>query len=93
MKTTANETYKTYNEVMSIKASKRNWDLIVLVKRGDYYEAYEQDADQVSGHCGIGQFNRKGCLLNIAGFHKDYLAYNLPKLLRAGFKVSILHKA
>jgi len=93
MKTTANETYKTYNEVMSIKASKRNWDLIVLVKRGDYYEAYEQDADQVSGHCGVGQFNREGCLLNIAGFHKDYFHIYLPKLMKAGFNVSILHKA
>lgn len=81
--------YSIYNEVMSIKASKRNWDHIVLVKNGDFFEAYEQDVDQISGICGIGQFNRKGCLLNIAGFHKDQLPYNLPKLLRAGRKVSI----
>ncbi len=84
--------YSIYNEVQSIKASKRDWDHIVLVKNGDFFEAYEQDADQISGICGIGQFNRKGCLLNIAGFHKDQLPYNLPKLLRAGRKVSILDK-
>lgn len=92
MKTTANNTYSNYNKVLSIKASKRNWNLIVLVKNGEYFEAYEQDADQVSGFCGVGQFNRNGCLLNIAGFHKDQLPYNLPKLLRAGWKVSILDK-
>ena len=92
MKTTANNTYSNYNKVLSIKASKRNWNLIVLVKNGEYFEAYEQDADQVSGFCGVGQFNRKGCLINIAGFHKDQLPYNLPKLLRAGWKVSILDK-
>ena len=89
MKTTASNTYSNYNKVQSIKASKRNWDHIVLVKNGDFFEAYEQDADQISGICGIGQFNRKGCLLNIAGFHKDQLPYNLPKLLRAGREVSI----
>ncbi len=88
----ARNDYNIYNEVMSIKASKRNWDLIVLVKNGEYFEAYEQDADQVSGFCGVGQFNRQGCLLNIAGFHKDYLPFYLPKLLRAGRKVSILDK-
>ena len=84
--------YSIYNEVQSIKASKRNWDLIVLVKNGECFEAYEQDADQVSGFCGVGQFNRQGCLLNIAGFHKDHLPFYLPKLLRAGLKVSILDK-
>ena len=84
--------YRIYNEVQSIKASKRDWDHIVLVKNGDFFEAYEQDADQISGICGIGQFNCKGCMLNITGFHKDQLPYNLPKLLRAGRKVSIIDK-
>jgi DNA mismatch repair ATPase MutS len=88
----ARNDYSIYNEVMSIKASKRNWELIVLVKNGEYYEAYEEDADQVSGICKIGQFNRKGSLLNIAGFHKSTLSDNLPKLIRAGWKVAILDK-
>ncbi len=93
MKTTANETYKTFNEVQGIKASKRNWEVIILVKRGDYFEAYEEDAKQLHEVLGLNIFNRKGCLLDIAGFHKDYLPYKLPTLLRAGRKVSILHKA
>ena len=89
MKTTANNTYSNYNKVQSIKASKRNWDHIVLVKINHSYEAYEEDADQVTGICGIGQFNRKGCLLNITAFDEEMLSIYLARLIRAGHKVSI----
>ncbi len=84
--------YRIYNKVLSVKASKRDFDCIILVEIGDTYECYEKDADQLAGICGIGQFNRKGCLLNIAGFHKDYLDIYLPKLFKAGRSVSILRK-
>lgn len=87
---TYNNTYSNYNKVQSIKASKRNWDHIVLVKVNSYYEAYEEDADQISGICGVGQFNRQGCLLNIAAFGEEMLSINLARLIRAGRKVSIL---
>ena len=89
MKTTANNTYSNYNKVLSIKASKRNWDHIVLVKKNHSYEAYEEDADQVTGICGIGQFNRKGCLLNITAFGEEMLTTNIAKIIKAGHKVSI----
>ena len=89
MKTTANNTYSNYNKVLSIKASKRNWDHIVLVKKNHFYEAYEEDADQVTGICGIGQFNRKGCLLNITAFGEEMLTTNIAKIIKAGHKVSI----
>ena len=89
MKTTANNTYSNYNKVLSIKATKRNWDHIVLVKKNHFYEAYEGDADQVTGICGVGQFNRKGCLLNIAAFGEEMLTIYLAKLIQAGHKVSI----
>lgn len=38
MKNLANKTYSNYNKVQSIKASKRNFDYIVLVKVGKFYE-------------------------------------------------------
>lgn len=84
--------YSIYNQVMSIKARKRNWNVIVLVKHGSFFEAYEGDADQVSGICGVGQFRRNDCLLNIAGFHEDRLPFYLPKMLRAGWQVTIYDK-
>ena len=84
------KTYSNYNKVQSVKASKRDWDIIVLVKNGEYYEAYEEDADQVSGICGVGQFNRKDCLLNIAAFGEQMLSIYLAKLVRAGRRVAIL---
>lgn len=90
MKNTANNTYSFYNKAQSIKASKRNWEYIVLVKVNNFYEAYEEDADQVSGICGVGQFNRKGCLLNIAAFSEEMLPIYLARIIRAGHKVSIL---
>ena len=59
MKTIAEKTYSNYNKVMSVKASHRNWNYIVLVRVGEYYESYEEDADIVSGVCGVGQFNHR----------------------------------
>lgn len=82
--------YSIYNKVQKVKASKRDWNYIVLVENGDYYEAYEEDADNVAGICGVGQFNRGDCLLNIAGFGKEYLHTNLAKMIRAGWKVCIM---
>lgn len=92
VKTNSRNDYSIYNEVMSIKASKRDWNYIVLVKNGDFFESYEEDADQVSGICKVGQFTRKDCLLNIAGFHKDILPIYLARIIRAGWKVVILDK-
>ena len=90
MKTIAEKTYSNYNKVMSVKASHRNWNYIVLVRVGEYYESYEEDADIVSGVCGVGQFKHRGCLLNMAVFGKDMLDVYLPKLVRAGHKVAIM---
>ena len=90
MKTITNKTYSNYNKVQSIKASKRNFDYIVLVKVGKFYEAYEEDADQLSGILGVGQYRKDGCFLNIAGFGEDLLSDNLSKLMKAGRKVGIL---
>jgi DNA mismatch repair ATPase MutS len=91
MKTTKNNGYSIYNKVLSAKASKKNFDLIVLVRNGNFYEAYEEDADQLSGILGIGQYNKKGCLLNIAGFSTELLTENLSKMIKAGREVAILN--
>ncbi len=88
-KTTKND-YSIYNQVTSVKARRNEENLVILVRNGEFYESYEEDADILSGVLGIGQFNRKGCLLNIAGFGREMLSSNLPKLLRAGHRVAIM---
>ncbi len=64
---------------------------ITLVREGDYYEVYGEDAEAVSKFLGISlsKVKRRGEEVKLAGFHKYALDTYLSKFIRAGIKVVI----
>ncbi|MCQ2310196.1 MAG: hypothetical protein MJZ64_00375 [Paludibacteraceae bacterium] len=62
-------------------------DAAVLFRTGDFYEIYEEDADELSNILGITVTNRNG--MRMAGFPFHALDTYLPKIVRAGKRVAI----
>lgn len=65
---------------------------MVLFRCGDFYETYEDDAQLVSDCLGITLTKVHNTGLRMAGFPYRALDTYLPRLIRAGFRVSIVDK-
>lgn len=79
--------YKKYYEL-----KKKNPGCLVLFRCGDFYETYEDDAQLVSDCIGITLTKAHKTGLRMAGFPYHALDTYLPRLIRAGFRVSINDK-
>ena len=69
-------------------------DALLLFRCGDFYEAYENDAVEVSKVCGTtltpkGDLNSEDDHTEMTGFKFYDLDRYLPKLVRAGHRVAI----
>lgn len=68
----------------------KHQERLLLFRCGDFYEMYEQDAQQGSKILGITLIKRDGSDYKyLAGFPHHALDTYLPKLIRAGEKVAI----
>lgn len=65
---------------------------LVLFRCGDFYETYEDDAQLVSDCIGITLTKVHKTGLRMAGFPYHALDTYLTRLIRAGFRVSIVDK-
>lgn len=61
--------------------------MVLLWRRGDWFEAYRQDAETVSKALGLVLI--RGDSLTMTFFHHHTLEKNLPKLLAQGHRVAI----
>ncbi len=75
---------KEYKEI-----KKMHPDSIILLRCGDFYETYGQDAVDASSILGITLTYRNNSKEKMAGFPHHALDTYLPKLVRAGRKVAI----
>ena len=76
--------YRKYCEL-----KKKNPERLILLRCGDFYETYEDDAQLVSDCLGITLTKVHKTGLRMAGFPYHALDTYLPRLIRAGFRVSI----
>ena len=76
--------YRKYCEL-----KKKNPECLILFRCGDFYETYEDDAQLVSDCIGITLTKVHKTGLRMAGFPYHALDTYLPRLIRAGFRVSI----
>ena len=78
--------------IKSFKSLKAKYpDVLLLFLCGDFYEAYEEDADKASEVLNI------TCTKNTSGFKLASFPYYaldtyLPKLIRAGHRIAICDK-
>lgn len=65
-------------------------DAVLLFRRGDSYEAYGTDAEKVSEKCGIALSGAglNSIVASVSFPNKD-IDINLPKLVRAGYRIAI----
>ena len=77
--------YQKYYEL-----KKKNPGCLALFRCGDFYETYEDDAQLVSDCIGITLTKVHKTGLRMAGFPYHALDTYLPRLIRAGFRVSIV---
>ena len=75
------ETYKRYSE-----HKKNHKDCIILMRCGDFYETYDEDAKTTAFVCGIILNKSNG--IKYAGFPHYALDTYLPKLIRAGHRIA-----
>lgn len=64
-------------------------DAILLFRCGDFYEAYEDDAEVCAKRLGITLTRRGSDKTRMAGFPHHALDTYLPKLVRAGYRIAI----
>ena len=64
-------------------------DALLLFRVGDFYEAYNEDAEQATKILGITLCRRGKAGFNFCGFPFHALDTYLPKLVRAGKRVAI----
>lgn len=86
------EAMKQYDDL-----KKKHPDVIILIRFGDFYQAYDDDAQKVSEVLGvtltkIAFKNDKSRTIAIAGFPLQALDTYLPKLIKAGHKVAICNE-
>ena len=79
------KTIDIYNE-----AKRREPDLLILMRCGDFYETYNNDAETCGQVLGIIVTRRNGGDYALAGFPHHALDNYLPKLIRAGHRVRII---
>lgn len=70
-------------------------DALLLLRCGDFYETYKDDAERASRILGItltkkaNRADEKGKPLRMAGFPRQALDAYLPKLLRSGCRIAL----
>ena len=64
-------------------------DALLLFRRGDFYEAYDDDAQICAKTLGITLTKRSSDNTRMAGFPHHALDTYLPKLVRAGYRIAI----
>lgn len=62
-------------------------DCLILMRDGDFYKSFDQDAQNVASAIGVTVMKNKVTSATI--FHANTFDVNLSKLVRAGFKVAI----
>jgi len=62
-------------------------DSMILLRDGDFYKAFDNDARDMAFALGVTMMTNKG--INAAMFPCNTLDVNLPRLVRSGFKVAI----
>ena len=72
---------------MNDTKAKHNGDCMVLFRCGDFYEAYEDDAEACAKHLGITLRNENG--VREVAFPHHALDIYLPKLIRRGYRIAI----
>nr|WP_237489375.1 hypothetical protein [Muribaculum intestinale] len=77
------------------KMKKKHPDAIILMRVGDFYECFADDAELAADILGITLTKRKNGKgsIYLAGFPHHALDSYLPKLVRAGKRVAICEKA
>lgn len=85
--TSNTEGYNTYNETKT-----KHPDAIILMRVGDFYETFCDDARQASEILGITLTRRvdNGTSIELASFPHHALDVYLPRLVRAGKRVAIV---
>ena len=73
-----------YNEL-----KKENPDAVILFRCGDFYEAYEDDAETCSKVLGITLTKKNPEGTRMAGFPHHALDNYLPRLIRSAYRVAI----
>ena len=68
---------------------KKHPEALLLFRCGDFYETYEDDAEDAAKILGITLTRRSGDRTRMAGFPYHALDTYLPKLIRAGKRVAI----
>lgn len=81
---TENSIIKQYNNL-----KKKHPDATILLRCGDFYETYEEDAEDASKILGITLTKQTGTDIRMAGFPCRAIDTYLPKLIRAGKRVAI----
>lgn len=84
---TTTEAFTRYNEV-----KREHPDAIILIRFGDFYETYDDDAVTCSKELGITltkMYRPDWTFIRIAGFPHFNLDTYLPRLIRAGHRVCI----
>lgn len=82
-----------YQQYESLK--EKYFDVLLLFCCGDFYEAYEDDAETVSKLFGLmltkstSSINKKGEPLRMAGFPRRVIDEYLTKLIRSGYRVAL----
>ena len=79
-----------YKQVLSLK--EKHPDALILMRGGDFYEAFGEDALKAVRTLGITNSRRensKGEKFDYAGFPHHALDVYLPKLVRAGYRIAI----
>ena len=79
-----------YRQVQSLK--EKHPDALILVRGGDFYEAFGEDALKAARTLGITNSRRetaKGEKYDYAAFPHHALDVYLPKLVRAGYRIAI----
>lgn len=72
------------------EAKRKDPDLLILMRCGDFYETYHEDAETCGQVLGIIVTRRNGGDYALAGFPRHALDNYLSKLIRAGHRVRII---
>ena len=76
-----------YKQFCDLK--KKHHDALLLFRKGDFYECYEEDAIKAAEILSLTQVNSSKDNITVAGFLHHALDAYLPKLIRAGLRVAI----
>ena len=79
-----NKMVETFNELKA-----KHPDAVILVRVGDFYETYCEDAKKIAEVLGLTLTRQAKTKMDLTGFPYHALDTYLPKLIRAGLRVAI----